>query len=123
MNLPVRLKFVKLVRDEVPNFYPAMNVIWQKTDPAEATVLLQGKLVEEVIEYLVSGEVEELSDIIEIITALAHRRHDTDIAYVLEEARRKQRERGGYAKMIGLYVEGADHGDKRLDYDTITREP
>lgn len=119
--LPVRIKFVKLVRDKVPQFYPRLDVAWQPTDPAERATLLKGKLVEEVVEYLVSGEVEELADVVEVVASLANLA-DKTIYDVLTMAAEKHESRGGYAEGIGMYVAGADHGDPRTDYDTLEGE-
>lgn len=66
----------KLVRDRIPEIIAAHGgtVHVRVLDDVEYAQRLDEKLAEEVAEYLESGEVEELVDLVEVIQAiLAHR--------------------------------------------------
>ncbi|HTP56690.1 MAG TPA: nucleoside triphosphate pyrophosphohydrolase [Candidatus Paceibacterota bacterium] len=66
-------RYDKLVRDKVPGRIRAGGET-PKThvaSPAEFRAALRSKLREEVDEYLVSGDIEELADIMEVVYALA----------------------------------------------------
>lgn len=93
----------KLVRDRIPELVRA-NGREPVTEIANATryrELLRDKLSEEVAEFLESGEVEELADIMEVLHALAR-----SAGVSLEELERiraeKATERGGFAERVVL---------------------
>lgn len=93
----------KLVRDNIPDIIEAGNKKC-KTEIVkgeELARLLNEKLQEEVDEYIVSGEIEELADIMEVIHSILHNRGVT--VEELEAIRlRKKEERGGFSKRIKL---------------------
>ena len=61
----------KLVRDLVPQLYGDQPGAHRTLNDAEFETALREKLQEEVAEYLESGEVVELADILEVVYALA----------------------------------------------------
>ncbi len=97
------MQYNKLVRDYIPDIIERDNSI-PKTkilSPTEFKKELNRKLQEEVDEFLESGNVEELADIMEVIAALA----DLNKLSLdeLEKIRiRKKQERGGFEKRIFL---------------------
>lgn len=93
----------KLVRDRIPEIIRARGAVCETrvlTD-AEYGEALRAKLTEEVEEYLESGDLEELTDILEVVRALAEFGGQGEAA--LEAARaRKERERGAFGEKIFL---------------------
>ena len=85
----------KLVRDRIPELFASPDDQVEQVAGDELVERLRAKLLEEVDEFLESGEVEELADIIEVCHALAAQagaRVD-----VLEGVRlAKRAERGGF---------------------------
>ncbi|HEX5594787.1 MAG TPA: nucleoside triphosphate pyrophosphohydrolase [Micromonosporaceae bacterium] len=65
----------KLVRDRIPEIIRATgrDPVVRVASDAEMDALLRAKLVEEVDEFLASGEPEELADVLEVVLALAER--------------------------------------------------
>lgn len=63
----------KLVRDNIPAICESNNqkAITRTLDNEEYFIELKNKLTEEVNEYLESGDLRELADILEVIEALA----------------------------------------------------
>ena len=103
-NLQMSTKFYnKLVRDKIP------DIIKSKEQTCKTRLLedeeylkeLRRKLGEEVQEYLDSGDLEELADIMEVIDALAVSQGSC-ISQVIEIQKQKQKERGGFQKRIFL---------------------
>ena len=93
----------KLVRDNIPNIIGASGkkCIVKIIEGDELTKLLNGKLQEEVDEYIASNDIEELADIIEVIHSILHNRGVT--IEELETIRlKKKEERGGFSKGIKL---------------------
>jgi len=64
---------MKLVRDKIPEIMRAAGqvAVVHTADPVEFPVLLRQKLTEEVDEFLISQDPEELADILEVLYALA----------------------------------------------------
>lgn len=100
---PVVKGYGKLVRDRIPEIIkgqgkvPVVRVLPEE----EYRLCLQQKLREEVDEYIASGEVEELADVLEVIMALLDAEKRT--YEELEEVRaRKRRERGGFDRKLFL---------------------
>ena len=93
----------KLVRDNIPEIIknqgetPYVSVLDDKQYNAE----LRKKLKEEVREYLVSEEIEELADIIEVIEALAKHK-GSSLEEVLEIKENKAKKNGKFEKKIFL---------------------
>lgn len=61
----------KLVRHKIPDLMAVDAGRFQEPTRTERTRLLRRKLQEEVVEYLESGEPDELADIFECVFALA----------------------------------------------------
>jgi len=63
----------KLVRDRIPEIIEAngLRSTTRILDDDEYAVLLNAKLTEELSEFLTSGEIEELADLVEIVQAIA----------------------------------------------------
>ena len=93
----------KLVRDNIPNIIKSnkQNCSTRILNDDEYVVELNKKLVEEVNEYLQSGELEELADIEEVILALVKAK---GFSYNQFEEIRKSKAsiRGGFDKKIFL---------------------
>lgn len=69
---PLSVAYDKLIRDKIPQVIEEQGgiAITYTADTLEYKERLRAKLVEEVLEYLDSGEVEELADILEVIHSL-----------------------------------------------------
>ena len=96
-------KYNKLVRDKIPQIIKASDneceIVIVSGD--EKYDFLENKLMEEVNEYIEDKNVEELSDIMEVIFGLAH-----ELGYSEEQLmdirRKKMEERGGFKEGIVL---------------------
>lgn len=66
------MKYNKLVRDKIPELIESdgRKAIIEKLDESQYREFLNIKLGEELKEYLESGEVEELADLVEVIYAI-----------------------------------------------------
>jgi len=98
------MRFDKLVRDKIPevvkNKYLKTPVI-HIAKKSEYEECLKNKLQEEVAEFLVDNNEEELADILEVVYALASVKNIGKAQ--LEEIRKKKfEERGGFEKKIIL---------------------
>lgn len=93
----------KLVRDNIPEIIkkqgetPYTSILDDERYNAE----LRKKLNEEVREYLLSEEIEELADIIEVIEALANHKGKS-LEKVLEIKENKAKKNGKFEKRIFL---------------------
>ncbi|CAM3868508.1 nucleoside triphosphate pyrophosphohydrolase [Deinococcus frigens] len=86
----------KLVRDRIPVLFGGTS---RPLNPAEFRAALRAKLGEEVAEYLETGEVLELADVLEVVYALAEL--DGVSRGELEDLRvRKAEERGAFAARL-----------------------
>lgn len=93
----------KLVRDNIP-FLCKNNEQIPETkilDDNEYTSALKQKLKEEVKEYLMSNDIEELADIIEVIEALAENQ-GASIDEVMKRKQIKQIKNGAFKNKIFL---------------------
>jgi len=103
----------KLVRDRIPEIIRQGGAdceVRTLTD-AEYGEALRAKLREEVGEYLQSGSLEELADVMEVVRALA--RADGRSVARLEAARaRKKIERGAFEKRVFL-VSVSEPGEEK----------
>lgn len=93
----------KLVRDRIPEIVRAngREPVTEIADAERYEELLREKLTEEVAEFLESGEVEELADVMEVLHALAQAAGVSPAE--LERIRaEKAAERGGFATRIVL---------------------
>lgn len=93
----------KLVRDKIPEIIESDNrkCEVELVDKNEFIKLLNAKLLEEVNEYLVSNNIEELADILEVIYSIVKQRKIS-----IDEVERirinKKNERGSFDKGIKL---------------------
>ena len=95
----MNIVYDKLVRDKIPEIIEASGktaVVSTATDE-EYLDRLRAKLSEEVQEYAAGGDIEELADIVEVVSALAHA-SGSSLEGVLELAAVKRAERGGFDK-------------------------
>ena len=93
----------KLVRDNIPEIMIKNNAkpVTRILSDEEYLIELNKKLLEEVKEYLESGEIEELADIEEVIIAILNAKNTTKDN--LEEIRQtKVKKRGAFNKKIFL---------------------
>jgi predicted house-cleaning noncanonical NTP pyrophosphatase (MazG superfamily) len=100
---------VKLVRDKIGDLLAGDNRVEYKPLPDgpgsdRHVELLRQKLVEEALEYAFSPSAKELSDVLEVVLALA--RVDLKIPREGLEAARvdKHVDRGGFDEAIAMYV-------------------
>lgn len=96
----------KLVRDKIPDIIKSNGEkpIIRRLDDSEYIHQLNIKILEEINEYLESGEVEELADLEEVLRAILDYKK---ISYSeFEEIRKeKVKKRGAFKKRI--FLEGA----------------
>ena len=99
----MRIDYDKLVRDRIPEIIESAGkkAVTRMADDAEYLSYLRRKLSEEVDEYMASGDVEELADILEVISALG-RRAGVPLSRLIEIADDKRRARGGFDGRILL---------------------
>ena len=94
-------QYNKLVRDKIPEILDTKGVVYEKrtaTEEEYKTELIK-KLREELEEFEVASDVEELADIMEVIEALKFLPEYMDV----EELRKKKKEeRGGFEQRIIL---------------------
>lgn len=93
----------KLVRDDIPKIIEKNNEnpVTHIADDEEYQERLRDKLIEESEEYIESGDLEELADIIEVINAIKKFEDISDSE--LEKIRKdKNEKRGGFEKRIIL---------------------
>ena len=101
-------RYKKLVRDKIPEIIEATGEIpiIRKLDDVEYKQELEKKLYEECLEVTdssCSNRIEELADVIEVVKYLAML-EDKSLEDVIEVAKNKFKERGGFDKKI--YLEG-----------------
>lgn len=97
------MKYNKLVRDKIPEQISASGKLakFRILDDDEYLKYLDKKLEEEVYEYMDSKDIEELSDILEVIFAIAKARNISD-EDLFEYRETKARKRGRYSNKILL---------------------
>ena len=97
------MAFNKLVRDRIPEIIgkSGKTPVTRVLDADEYRAELRRKLLEETNEYLESGELEELADILTVLRALCkadgHTADELEAAYA-----HKLHERGGFDERIYL---------------------
>lgn len=94
-------KYNKLVRDKIPELLDSENIPYEKriAEESEYEIELIKKFDEEVKEFLVAGEIEELADVIEVIEAIKK----LEVYKSVEEVRiNKFNEKGGFENKIIL---------------------
>ncbi len=94
-------QYNKLVRDKIPEILDAKGVVYEKriVTQEEYKVELIKKLREELEEFEVAGDVEELADIMEVVVAL---KLLPEYALAEEVRKKKKEERGGFEQRIIL---------------------
>ena len=94
-------QYNKLVRDKIPEILDTKGVVYEKrtaTEEEYKTELIK-KLREELGEFEVASDVEELADIMEVVEAFKLLSEYSDV----EEVRKKKKEeRGGFEQRIIL---------------------
>ena len=99
---------MKLVRDFIPQIIEesGRTCEWRKVkDRAEHIECLREKIIEETDEFVENSCVEEAADMLEVLFAFTFL-HDIDFEEVLEAAREKSEERGGF--MAGVILESVE---------------
>jgi predicted house-cleaning noncanonical NTP pyrophosphatase (MazG superfamily) len=94
----------KLVRDRIPEIIKREGLV-PLVEPAprhEYNQYVNAKLQEELHEYLASGDVEELADLIEVCFAAADSK-GVGREQLLEIVRDKRERRGGFAERLIWY--------------------
>lgn len=96
----------KLVRDCIPDIIDKNGETCEtkvlETDQEYEAALLE-KLHEEVAEYQMDRTLEELADIMEVISAIAESRHSS-LEEIDQIRIQKKKERGGFEKRIVLKI-------------------
>lgn len=96
-------KYDKLVRDNIPDIIKSKGeeCVARIAEQQEYAEKLREKLLEEVNEYLESGDKKELADILEVLHAICETEEMTweDLEQMREE---KLSQRGGFSKKIIL---------------------
>ena len=94
----------KLVRDNIPDICKENGQIPETRilNDSEYSSELRRKLQEEVQEYLLSSDIEELADILEVVEALA-KDHGTSIDEVIGIKQKKQDKNGAFEQKIFLF--------------------
>lgn len=92
---------MKLIRDKIPKISAAKgeHMPCHTANPAEFRYHLSKKLVEEVDEFLESGEPEELADILEVIGAIVKER-GLSMRDIYRVRDKKRKDRGGFDERI-----------------------
>ena len=96
-------KYGKLVRDRIPEIIAesGIDVTFRILNDDEYLIELEKKLDEEVAEFHESKSIEELADILEVITALISA-HGFKYRDVMQKKEEKGAARGGFFK--GMYL-------------------
>lgn len=95
------MKTHKLVRDKIPELFKSKtteNTYWV-ANKAQYYELLRKKLVEEVNEFLADDSIEELADVLEVITAICAAKKISR-SQLEKERLKKRKARGGFTKRI-----------------------
>lgn len=89
----------KLVRDRIPELFGGPGSVYLPLNDTDYRAALRSKLLEETCEYLESGEMLELADVLEVVYALAAL--DGISSAQLEDLRAtKAAESGGFAQRL-----------------------
>lgn len=94
-------EYNKLVRDKIPEILDRKGVVYEKriATQEEYKVELIKKLREELEEFEVAGDVEELADIMEVVEAL---KLLPEYALAEEARKKKKKEKGGFETRVIL---------------------
>jgi len=90
-------RYPKLVRDKIPDILKSkgLDPKWKTVADDELAKALGEKLVEEAQEFSLDGSIEELADVLEVVTAIVAR-NGWSMAQLLAEMDRKTQERGAF---------------------------
>lgn len=119
----MKWRLAKLVRDKVDDHLPGSEVdeklIYKEIDdPAELESQRQRKLGEKVIEYLVSGEIDELCDVLDVLMMIGEYDHGVSLETMLATVFEKRERLGGFDKGVGMYIATLT----REEYDDKVKE-
>lgn len=106
-------RLVKIVRDRVEQFVGDCRVQYRQVSSDVLVKGLRKKLIEESVEYLEDPCLAEAADVYEALCALAEHDLGASMEDVIEEARAKREERGGFngsALFIVTTPESSRHG-------------
>lgn len=95
--------FNKLVRDKIPDIIIANGEVpvTRVLSTEEHQLMLNNKLLEEVKEYLESGEPEELADILEVVRGISNVK-GLGFEAILKIMEEKHAKRGGFDDKVFL---------------------
>src|SRR3989338_7742350 len=99
----INMKYNKLVRDKIIERIEAKGekAVFHVADEAEYWTKLKEKLQEEVNEFLLAENIEELADIAEVLDAVLIHKGFIKEALLVEQTKKRE-ERGGFEKRIIL---------------------
>lgn len=103
----MRERLVKVVRDKIPQYLPEdeTGVEYRPIDDRETFEKeLMKKLGEEVAEYLISGDITELADVVAVAEAIAFHLHGRSRQQLQKFVEEKFASHGGFKDMLGMYV-------------------
>jgi predicted house-cleaning noncanonical NTP pyrophosphatase (MazG superfamily) len=105
------MRLLKLVRDRIPGEFPSLRVSYKPIEDHEERVkAIRKKLVEEVAEYLLDPSIEEAADIADALNILIKTDLNRNWGELMDHCRYKTEKRGGFDRVIGLYVEETEEG-------------
>ena len=98
-----RIKYHKLVRDRIPEIIKktGKTCIYSVLSQEDYITMLDQKLNEELAEYQEDKSIEELADLLEVMTAVAIAR-GSSIEELDAIRQKKKEERGGFEKKLLL---------------------
>ena len=104
--------YCKLVRDKIPEIIEksGKNLIFNYLDDESFEIALERKLDEEVKEYHESKDVEELADILEVVTTLAKLK-GLSFADLVDLQTKKAVKKGGFSKKVYLIAVSEEGGN------------
>ena len=108
-----KIQYNKLVRDKIPEIIKQANK-QPKTRPLKSEgylFKLAEKLNEEVQEYLTTGSIEELVDVVDVVDAILKHR-GISLAEFNTMRKEKNQNRGGFDKKILLEYVLSENGDE-----------
>ncbi len=98
-----RIEYHKLVRDRIPEIIEkdGKTCVCSELSQEDYITMLDQKLNEELAEYQESKSMEELADLLEVMSAVAAAR-GSSLDEVEQIRQKKKEKRGGFAKRILL---------------------
>lgn len=116
----------KLVRDRIPDIIrrDGQTPVIETATPEDYPKYVRAKLVEELGEYLESGDVAELADLIEVCFCAALTLHDVAKGALLSIAQRKNDSRGGFRnQLVWMGNQAADGDEGASGYSAVNENP